>query len=86
MYMEIFLENLTKENPYLYISLGAGNEGPGISSIGLPSASYAVVASGAVLTQEVGRDLYGATLNRDIILYFSSRGGLFARCVHIYCT
>ncbi|MCW8995737.1 MAG: S8 family serine peptidase [Psychromonas sp.] len=73
--MEAFLENLTKENPYLYISLGAGNEGPGISSIGLPSASYAVVASGAVLTQEVGRDLYGATLNRDIILYFSSRGG-----------
>jgi len=73
--METFLENLTKENPYLYISLGAGNEGPGISSIGLPSASYAVVASGAVLTQEVGRDLYGATLNRDIILYFSSRGG-----------
>jgi subtilisin family serine protease len=73
--MEVFLENLTKENPYLYISLGAGNEGPGISSIGLPSASYAVVASGAVLTQEVGRDLYGATLNRDIILYFSSRGG-----------
>ncbi|MCW8961305.1 MAG: S8 family serine peptidase, partial [Ignavibacteriaceae bacterium] len=67
--MEIFLENLTRENPYLYISLGAGNEGPGISSIGLPSASYAVVASGAVLTQEVGRDLYGATLNRDIILY-----------------
>ena len=73
--MEKFLENLTKDNPYLYISLGAGNEGPGISSIGLPSASYAVFASGAVLTKEVGRDLYSATLNRDIILYFSSRGG-----------
>jgi len=27
------------------------------------------------LTQEVGRDNYSATLNRDIILYFSSRGG-----------
>jgi tripeptidyl-peptidase-2 len=72
--IEKFLEKLTKENPYLYISLGAGNEGPGISSIGLPSASYAVLASGAVLTKDVGRDLYGATLNRDIILYFSSRG------------
>jgi len=73
--METFLENLTKENPYLYISLGSGNEGPGISTPGLPSASYSVLSSGAVLTQEVGRDLYGATLNRDIILYFSSRGG-----------
>jgi subtilisin family serine protease len=73
--METFLENLTKENPYLYICLGSGNEGPGISTPGLPSASYAVFSSGAVLTQGVGRDLYGATLNRDIILYFSSRGG-----------
>jgi subtilisin family serine protease len=73
--METFLENLTKENPYLYICLGSGNEGPGISSTGLPSSSYSVFSSGAVLTQEVGRDLYGATLNRDIILYFSSRGG-----------
>ncbi len=73
--METFLENLTKENPYLYICLGSGNEGPGISTPGLPSSSYAVFSSGAVLTQEVGRDLYGATLNRDIILYFSSRGG-----------
>ena len=73
--MELFLDNLTKENPYLYISLGNGNEGPGISNSGLPSSSYAVFSSGAVLTQEVGRDLYGASINRDIILYFSSRGG-----------
>ena len=73
--MEAFLDNLTKENPYLYICLGSGNEGPGISTPGLPSASSAVFSSGAILTQEVGRDLYGATLNRDIILYFSSRGG-----------
>ncbi len=73
--MEAFLEELTRKNPYLYICLGSGNEGPGISTPGLPSASFAVFSSGAVLTQEVGRDLYGATLNRDIILYFSSRGG-----------
>lgn len=73
--IETFLENLTKENPYLYICVGSGNEGPGISSVGLPSASYAVFSSGAVLTKEVGSDLYGAALNRDIILYFSSRGG-----------
>lgn len=73
--MESFLEELTRENPYLYICLGSGNEGPGISSPGLPSASYAVFSSGAILTKEVGRDLYGATLNKDIILYFSSRGG-----------
>ncbi len=73
--IEKFLESLTEENPYLYICVGSGNEGPGISTVGLPSASYAVFASGAVLTKEIGADNYGATLNKDIILYFSSRGG-----------
>ncbi len=73
--MEVFLNNLMKNNPYLYICVANGNEGPGISSTGLPSAADYVFSSGAVLTQNVGRDLYGAKLNHDIILYFSSRGG-----------
>lgn len=73
--METFIENLTKENPYLYISLSSGNEGPGISSCGLPSSTSAAFSSGAILPQEVGRDLYSATLNRDVIFNFSSRGG-----------
>ena len=73
--MEYFLESLTEKNPYLYISLSSGNEGPGISSTGLPSSTSAAFTSGAVLPTDVGRDLYGATLNRNIILYFSSRGG-----------
>ncbi len=73
--MEIFLDELVKNNPYLYISTSNGNEGPGISTTGLPSASSSVFSSGAVLAQEVGNDLYGAPLTRDIILHFSSRGG-----------
>jgi len=73
--IEKFIEDLVKENPYLYICLGNGNEGPGISTTGLPSASSYLLSSGAILTAEVGRDLYGANLDKDIILYFSSRGG-----------
>ena len=73
--MESFIDDLVKNNPYLYISLSNGNEGPGISTTGLPAASYSVLSSGAVLTKEVGSDLYGADLDNDIILYFSSRGG-----------
>jgi len=73
--MESFLDNLCEENPYIYISVGSGNEGPGFSTIGLPSASSAVFASGAVLPVDVGGDLFGASLNRNVILYFSSRGG-----------
>ena len=73
--MENFLANLLKSNPYLYVSVSNGNEGPGISTTGLPAASSYVFSSGAVLTKEIARDNYGNDLPNDIILYFSSRGG-----------
>jgi subtilisin family serine protease len=73
--MEKFLEDLTAKNPYLYICTSNGNDGPGISTAGLPAASYAVLSSGAALAEEVGNDLYGAMTGKDIILHFSSRGG-----------
>lgn len=73
--MESFLADLLKKNPYLYVSLSNGNEGPGISTTGLPSASSYAFSSGAVLAQEVARDNYGSDLPYDIIFPFSSRGG-----------
>ena len=73
--IEDFLADLLKKNPYLYVSTSNGNEGPGISTTGLPSSSSYVFSSGAVLTQDVARDDYGSTLPYDIILHFSSRGG-----------
>jgi tripeptidyl-peptidase II len=73
--IENFLAQLLKENPYLSVCVGSGNEGPGISTIGLPSTSSYLFSSGAVLAQEVGRDLYSTNLKNDIILFFSSRGG-----------
>ena len=73
--IELFLEELTSRNPYLYIATSNGNLGPGISTSGMPSSSRAVFSTGAVLAEEVGNDLYGTTLNKDIILHFSSRGG-----------
>ena len=72
---EKFLADLLKDNQYLYVSLSNGNEGPGISSTGLPSSSSYALSSGAVLTKEVARDNYGNNLPYDIILHFSSRGG-----------
>uniref|UniRef100_A0A832DMY2 Peptidase S8/S53 domain-containing protein n=1 Tax=Ignavibacterium album TaxID=591197 RepID=A0A832DMY2_9BACT len=73
--MEKFLAKLLKENPYLYVSVSNGNEGPGISSSGLPASSNYVFSSGAVLAKEVARDNYGNELPNDVILHFSSRGG-----------
>jgi subtilisin family serine protease len=73
--MELFLDTLLNNNPYLYICVANGNDGPGISTAGLPASSNYVLSTGAVLAQEVGRDLYGSTLKKDIVLFFSSRGG-----------
>ena len=73
--IEKFLAELLSKNPYLYLSLSNGNEGPGISSSGLPSASSYALSSGAVLTQEIARDNYGNLLPYNILLHFSSRGG-----------
>ena len=73
--IEKFLADLLSKNPYLYVSTSNGNEGPGISSAGLPSSSSYVFSSGAVLTQEIARDNYGNLLPSNILLHFSSRGG-----------
>ncbi len=73
--MEKFLDNLVSNNPYLYICTSNGNSGPGISTTGLPAATSSIFSSGAALPREVGNDIYSTTLDRDIILYFSSRGG-----------
>lgn len=73
--LEKFLADLLSKNPYLYVSTSNGNNGPGISSAGLPSSSSYVFSSGAVLTQEIARDNYGNLLPYNMLLQFSSRGG-----------
>ncbi len=73
--IEKFLDKLVADNPYLYIATSNGNEGPGLSTTGMPASTSSIFSSGAVLAQEVGNNLYGTTLDRDIILHFSSRGG-----------
>ena len=73
--IELFLDTLLTSNPYLYVCFSNGNEGPGISTAGLPSSSDKVISSGAVLPKEVARDLYGAELQKDLVFFFSSRGG-----------
>ncbi len=73
--MEKFMDKLIPDHPNLYVVISAGNEGPGLSSIGLPSAASRVISVGAALPQGIGRDGYNASLDRDIIWDFSSRGG-----------
>lgn len=70
-----WLNKLLADHPTLYVCTSAGNEGPGLSSIGLPATSYSVISSGAYLSPATGRDLYNAEMVRPTLFNFSSRGG-----------
>ncbi|MGD9897841.1 MAG: S8 family serine peptidase [Calditrichaceae bacterium] len=73
--MEYILNDLLRENEKLLFCLSAGNEGPGISTIGLPAAAERVLTVGALNTKESARDVYRSDLKDDKIFIFSSRGG-----------
>ncbi len=73
--MDLTLDDFLTENENLLFCLSAGNEGPGISSIGLPAASKRALTVGALNTERTARDLYGASMKGDRIFVFSSRGG-----------
>ncbi|MGB9772608.1 MAG: S8 family serine peptidase [Bacteroidota bacterium] len=70
-----FLDSLLTENEDLAICVSAGNNGPGISSIGTPAASQLVWTSGALFPRETARDAYGMEMLENRIFFFSSRGG-----------
>ncbi len=70
-----FIDRILKENENLAICISNGNEGPGISTTGTPAASFWAISSGALMPWQSARDSYGATIKRDVILPFSSRGG-----------
>ncbi len=64
-----------KNTPTAVFCCSAGNEGPGLSSIGTPAAAQFAVASGALMAPETGRDKYGYQSDAFKLIHFSSRGG-----------
>ncbi|HPF34724.1 MAG TPA: S8 family serine peptidase [Candidatus Krumholzibacteria bacterium] len=69
------LDALLAEHPDLYFCTSNGNEGPGLSTSGIPATSQSVIASGAYLSPATGADLYNAHLPAATLFAFSSRGG-----------
>ncbi len=72
---EKLIDEILADNPDVVATVSAGNEGPGLSTVGLPAASRHVMAVGAVLAKSSARDLYSVNLSQDEMFYFSSRGG-----------
>ncbi|MFT7623837.1 MAG: tripeptidyl-peptidase-2 [Myxococcota bacterium] len=77
--MDMALDQALKQYPLLAASVSAGNEGPGLSTVGTPAASALCTAVAAMLPKESGETLFGAKLKRDEVFSFSSRGGELAK-------
>ena len=70
-----WLDQLMADNPGFYVCTSAGNEGPGLSTVGIPGTSESLITVGASLSRTTAKDLYDAELTRDTMFAFSSRGG-----------
>jgi hypothetical protein len=73
--IDVVLDEALVKYPLLHASVSAGNEGPGLSSVGTPAAAQFCTAVAALLPIESAEALYGARLAQDRIFAFSSRGG-----------
>lgn len=73
--MDLMLDDLATANENLLFVTSAGNEGPGISTVGLPAAAKRILTIGAIYTPKIANSLYSSTLANDMITSFSSRGG-----------
>ena len=70
-----FIDSFLRRHPYLIFCTSAGNEGPGLSSVGTPAAATEALSIAAVLAQDSGRDVMGYTMQDPVLTVFSSRGG-----------
>ena len=70
-----FLEDFLVQNPQVVVICSAGNNGPGLSTVGTPGASRAALGVAAVLTPALARELVGNAPPRPQVFFFSSRGG-----------
>ena len=74
-----WLDDLLADHPTLYCCTSAGNEGPGLSTVGIPATCASLISSGAYLSVESGADLYSGRMSRNTLFNFSSRGGETAK-------
>lgn len=66
-------------HPLLVACVAAGNEGPGLSTVGTPGGSARAFTVGALLIPDNAEALYGGRITSPRVFGFSSRGGELAK-------
>jgi len=70
-----YVDKLLAKNPGVVFVTAAGNEGPGLSTVGTPAAALGAISVGALLAPAAAHAQYGAPLKQEVLFSFSSRGG-----------
>lgn len=73
------VDSVLAQHPGVVLTISAGNDGPGLSTIGFPGSATRAISVGATLPGSfLPPGPVGAPAN-DLLAYFSSRGGELAR-------
>ncbi|HEX7879747.1 MAG TPA: S8 family serine peptidase [Candidatus Eisenbacteria bacterium] len=74
-----FIDKTLLEHPQVVFVVSNGNNGPGLSSAGTPSAAAYAISVGNMSSDEAARAIGGQGLKRDMMNFGSSRGGEAAK-------
>lgn len=72
--LEKFLDEKLADNQMVTFCTSAGNEGPGLSSVGNPATAREVLSIGALLAPAPAREVMGFSIDNPVPTVFSSRG------------
>jgi tripeptidyl-peptidase II len=75
--IDAMVDSVLAANPSLLFTISAGNDGPGLSTVGFPGSARRAISVGATLPVSFLAGRGGA--QEDQLAYFSSRGGELAK-------